>query len=284
MAKIRELNDFKSLTSNITSFSHAYLFNTNSLKESYPYLLEFTKMIICDHKEKENEYKDICYQIENNEFDDVYVINPSTISINTEEINKLFLYMETKSIRKNGRRVYIISGFERLSRDTSNRILKFLEEPDDNIYALLITEHIDKILPTIISRCQIVTLTFDINKTDDDKNIKMQKFINVILDKKSSSIAYINDYFSDIVSDRLLLYDYFEVIEKVLSDIIIKKTSNIPLENDLSAFSNYPVSTITNILDTTNRLKNLIKQNINLNLLLDRYIIEVTKELSSCKK
>ena len=31
-------------------------------------------------------------------------------------------------------------------------------------------------------------------------------------------------------------------------------------------------------------LKNLIKQNINLNLLLDRYIIEVVKELNACKK
>ncbi len=43
MAKIANLNDLKNITSNITSFSHAYLFSVNSLELSFPYAKEFAK-------------------------------------------------------------------------------------------------------------------------------------------------------------------------------------------------------------------------------------------------
>ena len=72
--------------------------------------------------------------------------------------------METKSLREDGRRVYIIYGFERLSTIISNKIFKFIEEPQNNIYAILLTENIEKILPTIISRCQILNLMKGYNK------------------------------------------------------------------------------------------------------------------------
>ena len=79
-------------------------------------------------------------------------MNPDSIAIKKEEIDNLVNYFKTKSLRDNGKRVYIICGFERLREDVSNKILKFLEEPEENIHAILITENIDKILSTIISR------------------------------------------------------------------------------------------------------------------------------------
>ena len=125
MAKITNLNDFKNLTSNITSFSHAYLFTVNSLELSFPYVKDFAKSIILEEIQDSFIQEDISYKIDNDEFDDLYIVNPDTIGINNEEITKLLTYMETKSLRDNGRRVYIIYGFERLSRDVSNKILKF---------------------------------------------------------------------------------------------------------------------------------------------------------------
>ena len=284
MAKINSMDDFKTLTSNITSFSHAYLFDTNSLLDAYPYVLEFAKKIICDNQEDDEKYSDVCYQIDKNEYDDLYVVNPTTIGINTEEIEKLLSYMETKSLRDNGRRVYIIYGFERLTRDTSNKILKFLEEPSDNIYALLMTENIDKILSTIISRCQTLKLSFDVTKTSDDKIILMEDFLKCLLARKNKTISYVLDYFGDAIGNRPLFYEYFEIIEKILSDKINYQYGIDNNHVDVLAFDGYDIMTIINVLDITNKLKSLIKQNINLNLLLDRYIIEVTKELDSCKK
>lgn len=285
MAKVENLDDFRNITSNITSFSHAYLLNVNSLEEAFPYAKEFAKTIILEGVDKSSfEYEDISYKIDNDEFDDLYVVNPDTIGINNEEISKLLSYMETKSIRENGRRVYIIYGFERLSTVISNKILKFLEEPGENIYAILLTQNFEKILPTIVSRCQIMNLLFPKEIDDENKVDLMKKLLTMIVDKKKKTIAYEYDYFGDVLTDRIEYYNHFEILEKIISETLNYKyqgnNSNYVCESLLS----FPNNTIINILDITNKLKCLIKNNINLNLLLDRYIIEIAEELDLCKE
>ena len=287
MAKIKNINDFLTLTSNITSFSHAYLFNVNSLDIAYPYIKEFAKLIVFDqnHNYTDTDKSLISYQIDNDEYDDLYVANPTTIGINTDEINKLMTYMETKSLRENGRRIYIIFGFERLTRDVSNKILKFLEEPNDRIYAILMTENFERILPTIVSRCQRIDLTFD-NLDDDEKTIELlKKFLTDLEEKGNKMIAYEYDYFHDVLSDRSEFYRYFEVLERIVSETINVKYGYKYNNNYVCGqLLNYSNEALINILNMTNKLKCLIKGNINLNLLIDRYIIETVEELNLCKK
>ena len=288
MTKILNMDDFKNITSSITSFSHAYLFNTNSLELSYPYVKEFAKEIILgkDYDLSKEDVYNISYQIDKDEFDDMYIVNPITIGINTDEVNKLMTYMDKKSLRTNGKRVYIIYGFERLSRDVSNKLLKFLEEPSEDIYAFLMTENIEKILPTIISRCQIINLIVNKNEIEDDKIDNMIRFLSTIIKENKKTVAYEYDYFDNIL-DRISVYDDFEILEKIISVTINKKNQvTIDSENkyifdELIRYSNEQLIKILNI---TNILKNLIKNNINLNLLIDRYIIEITEELDLCKK
>ena len=283
MARINDFNDFKNITSSITSFSHAYLFNVNSLKLSLPYVKEFAKNILFGFNGVIDDDTD--YQIENDIYDDLYIVNPDTIGINTDEINKLLNYMKTKSIRENGKRVYIIYGFERLTQDVSNKILKFLEEPEENIYALLITENYEKILPTIISRCQVINLVFPVSEINSSLLDTMKKFFNDLLQKKREMIAYEYQYFNDALQDRVLFYDSFELLEMILSSVINKKCDYKYDDGFIcDSLLNYSTDKIINVLNITNRLKCLVKNNINLNLLLDRYIIEITEELGLCKK
>lgn len=285
MARIENIDDFKNITSKITSFSHAYLFDVNSLEHALPYIKEFAKQIFFGKDYEKDEFLDMNYQIDNEIFDDLYIVNPNTIGINTEEISKLLLYMETKSLRPNGKRVYIIYGFERLSQDVSNKILKFLEEPEDNIYALLMTENYEKILPTIISRCQVLKLFFPTHNIDEDIINKMKKFLAQLTVEKKNMIAYEYDFFGEYMKDRIIFINIFDSLETIISETINKlsnyKCDELFVCNELLE---YPINILINILDITNKLKCLIKNNINLNLLIDRYIIEVAEELSLCKK
>ena len=194
-------------------------------------------------------------------------------------------YMETKSLRENGRRVYIIYGFERLSTTISNKILKFLEEPQEGIYAILLTENFEKILPTIVSRCQIMNFSFPEKEDDIEKVNNMKAFLIELIKSKKQTIAYEYDYFKESLSDRLEFYSNFSILESIISCSL-----NYLYKNDeentyvLQELTTYSSLTIINILNITNKLKCLIKNNINLNLLLDRYIIEITEELELCKK
>jgi DNA polymerase III subunit gamma/tau len=52
------------------------------------------------------------------------------------------------------RKVYIIDEVHMLSKDASNALLKTLEEPPPHVVFILATTETNKILPTILSRCQ----------------------------------------------------------------------------------------------------------------------------------
>ena len=55
-------------------------------------------------------------------------------------------------------RVIIIDGAEHLSEEAANSLLKTLEEPPDRVVLLLLASEAGALLPTIVSRCQLLEL------------------------------------------------------------------------------------------------------------------------------
>jgi DNA polymerase III delta prime subunit len=56
-------------------------------------------------------------------------------------------------------KVFLIHEAERMAPTSANALLKTFEEPAERTVILLITRHRDRILPTVLSRCQIYTCT-----------------------------------------------------------------------------------------------------------------------------
>lgn len=71
---------------------------------------------------------------------------------NLKELHKEITYTSTELSRK----IYLINRVEMLTTSAANSLLKFLEEPDGNTTAILVTENIQRVLGTIQSRCQIL--------------------------------------------------------------------------------------------------------------------------------
>ena len=72
-------------------------------------------------------------------------------SININQIRNLISTLNKSSFNKKPRLV-LIDNIELLNINSVNALLKILEEPNDNIYFILINNH-KKILPTLRSRC-----------------------------------------------------------------------------------------------------------------------------------
>ena len=90
---------------------------------------------------------------------------------------------------------------------SSNSLLKFIEEPEENIFAILVTENRFALLKTILSRCQVLKLKSNfLNKNDDD-------ILNVIY-YTSNNVRNLSekdyDYVKDIVSKVFLFIDCYE--------------------------------------------------------------------------
>lgn len=86
---------------------------------------------------------------------DVRVIAPEGRFIKTDQIRELQEEMYARP--SEGRwRVAIIDGADRMNPEAGNRILKLLEEPPAYAVLILVTHNLSGVLPTLISRCQVV--------------------------------------------------------------------------------------------------------------------------------
>jgi len=86
------------------------------------------------------------------------------------------------------RNVAIIDGIDMLSAESANAMLKTLEEPPKGTVMLLLTERIHSVLPTIISRCQIMRFSWLAPQVIADE---LSKIYSVLpQDKKIQDVAY----------------------------------------------------------------------------------------------
>lgn len=63
------------------------------------------------------------------------------------------------SAQLSGAKVLIIYGADTMTESSANALLKTLEEPTANTYLLLVTDKSERLLPTIISRCERIVAT-----------------------------------------------------------------------------------------------------------------------------
>ena len=78
-------------------------------------------------------------------------------SIGIDRIRELRTAINIKPF-EGSQRLVVILGSEDMTLEASNALLKVLEEPPENVFFLLLTSNLSMILPTIISRCQLVKI------------------------------------------------------------------------------------------------------------------------------
>jgi DNA polymerase III subunit delta' len=86
--------------------------------------------------------------------------------IRVEQIRNI-IASNTLGSYRGGKRVVMIYPAEAMPTEAANCLLKTLEEPSPNLFIVLVTHQIEKLLPTIRSRCQI----FHVPKPDSDLSV-----------------------------------------------------------------------------------------------------------------
>lgn len=133
-------------------------------------IAKFTaKSLLCRESDTACMTCDICKKIDENNFLNFIVIDGEEKNISKAEVQTLVERFSMNSVEENSTYVYIINLIERSSIEAINSILKFLEEPLLNVHAIITTKNISKVLPTIISRCEVINLS-PINKRNVIEN------------------------------------------------------------------------------------------------------------------
>ena len=138
--------------------AHAYLFEGMRGTGKKEIALLLTKSLFCEQLVE--EYKPCescnnCLRINNGNHPDVHIVEPDGLSIKVEQIRNLQAEFSKKGVESQ-HKVYVISHADKMSVSASNSLLKFLEEPNPGTVAFLLTEQVQQLLPTILSRCQVL--------------------------------------------------------------------------------------------------------------------------------
>ena len=88
---------------------------------------------------------------------DIQIITPKgTQGYLIEQIREV-VTSATRAPIQAQRKVFILEDVEQLGTSAANAFLKTLEEPSPRVTLILLTSHQDSVLPTILSRCQVVS-------------------------------------------------------------------------------------------------------------------------------
>lgn len=137
---------------------HAYLFDGETGTGKEAAAIHFTKLLLCEQPENAVpcETCHACRRIDSQNHPNVSRIAPDGQDIKKEQMSSLIMQM-TKKGYEPGRKIYMITRADRMNAAAANTLLKFLEEPEGEVTAILMTDSYHSILPTIQSRCQRIS-------------------------------------------------------------------------------------------------------------------------------
>lgn len=287
---------------NNNKLSHSYLFVSNGNSDVYDIVLSFSKMIITLDVVNENEKNNICMRIDDGNYVDIKIIEPNGMWIKKEQLLDLQSEFSKKAIEGN-KKIYIIKSADKMNVQTANSLLKFLEEPVDDIIAMLIVDNINLLLPTIVSRCQIIKLNKKPLSLDSINNFStifyQSKYALLsenekrqLIDFAINFIVYLeNNGLNTIIYAKKLWHNIFKDRDFSILGInlcicfyydVIKYKSNLnnyfygDKLSDISFVSeNNDYEKLIRKMKILDRTENYLKSNLNVNLLIDKMIIDM---------
>ncbi len=158
----------KSLQAN--TLSHAYLFVGPAHVGKTTLAIDFARAVNCNENKPPCGTCQSCLRILEGKHSDVEIIgmnqdisnksqseSAAHSEIGIKEIQELQRHASLPPF-EGKKKIFIIDGAENLSTEAANSILKILEEPPPNVIWILLSVEENKILPTILSRCQRLEL------------------------------------------------------------------------------------------------------------------------------
>lgn len=259
--------------------SHAYLIETRNIKNKEEVITDFVRVLYSQYCESNNEdLCDIRDVINDGNYIEIKLDNNNSM-IKKEQILSIQEKFMTKSWNDKNR-IYVIYDADKLNKQSANSLLKFLEEPEEGIIGILTSDNRYRVLETIRSRCQILSLKNGDTDYKFDELELLYELVKLLEINKLNSIAYLpivcqNEYYSKekwIYIFKSLQYIYEQALRKKINSCcqtdLLEIIEIINRENE--------INTLLYKLDILSKQIEKLEFNLNINLMLDHFIINFT--------
>ena len=214
--------------------SHAFLVESNNYEDvmNSVFKLFLEKKMIFNIDDIENNIS-------------VRILRPIDNLIDKDQILNLQEFLSTMSFDGYYKLFFILNA-GLMNEQSVNKLLKVLEEPNEKVVGFLISDNSNELLPTLISRCQVLKNDIDASNVEVDEDI----FNNLCKFK--------NFNFEDYIKFKVVVSKLDKV---VINNIFLKYLAYLDNENDIFYLK-------------VNAFLNNIRYNVNIDLALDKLYFE----------
>ena len=195
--------------------------------------------------------------ISNNSHPNFYLIDllDDKKNIEISQIRNMYKYVN-KSAFNNKERIILINNAESLNLNSANALLKVIEEPNDNVFFILIYDNSKKILETINSRCLKFNFYLSSNSCVETVNNLIDNDVYKLINKE-----LLNYYYT--IGDIINLLNLSNSLKLDISKISLKNLLLNIIEKNYYKNNPYAKNYIYNYVDLY--FLNLINFNIKKN-------------------
>ncbi|WIV12316.1 DNA polymerase III subunit delta' [Proteiniborus sp. MB09-C3] len=208
--------------------SHSYLFEGPKSIGKEKLAKVFAKTLLCQRGgDSPCNTCPSCMKIESGNHPDFHMEYPDKDSFKKEQIEEL-----QRTIRKipleSNRKIYILDDVDKMTQQAQNSFLKTLEEPPGYAIIMLLATNGYSLLPTIVSRCQIVKFT-------PIERHKIEKALVNNFGRSEEQARFIASFSNGIIGKAIELSKSDDF--KLLRDEIIEKLNTVINGDKLKIFS-----------------------------------------------
>ena len=253
--------------------AHAFLLETNDTNKCYKDVLQLLKELNCPQEYRDDCDKEcnICRLINTDSLPSLITIIPEGQNIKKDQILSMMDKFSTKPVFTKYN-MYVIRDADRFNSSSANTLLKFLEEPEDNILGFFITNNKENVISTIRSRCQVFNCNYDTNimeSLDEEILTDVKLYLNAIY-KNKDDIIYNKTHMSGYYKERIQWEIFFNTMLYYLKDCYTtNRIDKIEMVREVSK-----ENLIKMVVEIETILK-YIKSNGNIDLILDKFVIEM---------
>lgn len=106
--------------------------------------------------------------------------------IRAAQIRDLLSHAINKTLTE---RVYIVDNADQMNHAAQNSFLKFLEEPAPHVHFLLLSHHMERLLPTVLSRVQLIRVP----PVSHDQSIELLDTLRIMDETTRTQLLFLAD-------------------------------------------------------------------------------------------
>jgi DNA polymerase-3 subunit delta' len=244
-----------------------------------------------------------CLKILNDTHPDVAIIEPQGNYLFIDQIRQISRGVFLKPFEA-GKKVYILRDVDRMTPEAANAFLKGLEEPPPQVIFVLVTSNLDGVIPTLVSRCQVVffrhvtgealrlasdaeslerrkrflKLFWRVPRKDSLDLFRLKEDILAEVDKGSSLEEILNS-FSSFLRDALVLRE--------TGDENLLFNTDADEKESLSVWAKVRTKNLVEAIETAHNGKEALKFNANKELVAENILFSIQnlfEEVNICRR